>query len=209
MTVQTPQEPGHYPTAPPWASPPAPVPEAPAEQLYGGLVAPYGDPENKHGQLLVRFPEEVHVEGRPEAPSWRPVVVLTFFFSLLGVVSAMRRAGKARRYGRNRAPYWLAFVVTLLAGAAFWSVLAVNVALPAYLNLRESANTKNLQSGILDDGRIEKALAAEVSDAGCTPEGDRGGDGLRTYLCTFDLSEGGKTSLYVRADERGNWELSE
>ncbi|MEU4427270.1 hypothetical protein AB0F81_42155 [Actinoplanes sp. NPDC024001] len=209
MTVQTPQEPGHYPTAPPWASPPAPVPVAPPEPLFGGLVPPYGDPENKHGQLLVRFPEEVHAAARPEAPSWRPVVVLTFFFGLVGAVSAMRRAGKARRYGRNRAPYWLAFAGTYVFALAFWTVLAVNVALPAYLNYREGAVTKNLQSVILDDGRVEKALLAEVSGAVCAPEADRGADGLRPYLCTFDLTEGGKTSLHVRADERGNWEISE
>jgi hypothetical protein len=200
---------GQYPTAPPWAGPPDPAPVAPAELLYGGLVPPYGDPENKHGQLLVRFPEQVHASARPEAPSWRPVVFLTFFFSLLGAVSAMRRAGKARQYGRNRAPYWIAFVATWLAGAAFWSMLTVNVALPAYLNYREQAITKTLRSGILGDGRVETALAAEVNGATCSPDGDRDADGMRTYLCTFDLVEGGKTSLYVRADERGNWELTE
>ena len=56
MTVQTPQEPGHYPSAPPWADPePAPAPQA-AAPLYGGTVPPYDSPDNKHGQLLVRFP---------------------------------------------------------------------------------------------------------------------------------------------------------
>jgi hypothetical protein len=177
--------------------------------LFGGLVPPYGDPENKHGQLLVRFPEEVHASARPEAPSWRPVVVLTFLFSVLGVVSAMRRSGKARRYGRNRARYWIAFVATLVIGAAFWTVLIFNVALPSYLNYQETAITESLQNGILVDQRVGTALAADVSAVQCTPEGDRGADGLRTYLCTFDLVEGGKNSLRVRADSRGNWELSE
>jgi hypothetical protein len=209
MTVQTPPEPGRYPTAPPWASPPDPVPAEPAEPLYGGLVPPYGDPENKHGQLLVRFPEEVQAMARPAAPSWRPVVVLTFFFSVLGVISAMRRSGKARRYGRNRAPYWIAFVATLLAGAAFWTVLTFNVALPAYLNHQEQAITTDLESGILVDRRVEAALAADVSAVQCTPEGDRGESGLRTYLCTFNLVEGGKAALRVQADSRANWELSD
>ncbi|MFC7534997.1 hypothetical protein [Actinoplanes sp. GCM10030250] len=206
MTVQTPPEPGHYPTAPPWASPAAPVPAAEAaEPLYGGLVPPYGDPENRHGQLLVQYPEEVHLGGRPETPSWRPVVVLTFFFSLLGAVSAFRRAGKARRYGHKRAPYWIAFGVTLVLATVFWLAL-FRVAVPVYLDYREQAITKVVQEAILNDGRVEKALALDVSDPTCTPDGDRT-DGLRTYLCTFK-AEGGRQSLFIKADERGNWELA-
>src|SRR5690348_3619890 len=121
QTPQTPHEPASYPVSPPWMD------EAGAETAelepmpFGGVVPPYGSPENKHGQLLVRFPHEVMGSARPEAPSWRPVVAWTFLFSVLGVLSAMQRARKAREYGRRRTPYWVAFVVTGAAGAAFWS----------------------------------------------------------------------------------------
>ncbi|MEV6306775.1 hypothetical protein AB0M02_45770 [Actinoplanes sp. NPDC051861] len=209
MTVQTPPEPGHYPTAPPWASPPAPAPAAePAAPLYGGLVPPYGDPENKHGQLLVKFPEEVLASGRPEAPSWVPVVVLTFFFSLLGAVSAMRRAAKARRYGRNRAPYWIAFVTTFVVAGGFWTVLTSMVAVPYYLQVRQNAVTKVLQGEILKDGRMRTAIGSEISDPQCSPEDEQPSGGLTTYLCTFKLAEGGRASRFVRADDSGNWELT-
>jgi hypothetical protein len=175
--------------------------------LYGGLVPPYGDPDNRHGQLLVRYPGEVHAEGRPEAPSWRPVVLLTFFLSVLGAVSATRRAATAKRYGRPRAPYWMAFVLTLVGGAVFWAAVAVFGALPLYLSLREQAVTEVVQENLLADSRVETELAADVSGGECTPEGERAAGGTRTYLCTFTLTEGGKASLYIRADERGNWEM--
>ncbi|HWS34544.1 MAG TPA: hypothetical protein VN408_17615, partial [Actinoplanes sp.] len=120
MTVQTPPEPGQYPTAPPWANPPAV--EQPVASPHD---VPAYSPVYKHGQLLVRFPGEVHAAGRPEAPSWRPVVAWTFFLSALGVISALRRSAAAKRYGRARRPYWIAFVATLLGGAALWSALMV------------------------------------------------------------------------------------
>lgn len=209
MTVQTPQEPGHfYPDAPPWAASPheQPVTEQ-AAQPFGGVVPPYGSPDNKHGQLLVRFPGEVLGSARPDAPSWRPVVVWTFFLSVLGVIAAMRRSGRARRYGRNRTPYWVAFGVTLVAGAAFWSVLAVDVAIPAYLSHRESVLTEAVQRDLLSDGRVEAAAGAEVSSAQCAAEDDRDSGGTRTYLCTLLLAEGGTSTVTVEADESAAWTL--
>ncbi|GAA4963436.1 hypothetical protein [Actinoplanes utahensis] len=208
MTVQTPQEPGHYPTAPPWASTvdtgPPPVPQT-AAPLFGGTVPAYGSPDYKHGQLLVRFPGEVHAAGRPEAPSWRPVVVWTFFLSALGVISALRRAALARHYGRRREPYWTAFGATLLAGAAFWSILTFNVVIPLYQDRQEDKITAALQDTLLGDARITKSLGA-VTSVSCQAEDDRNADGLRTYLCTFQRATGTSSGKYVEADGEGNWQ---
>ncbi|MFF0374806.1 hypothetical protein [Actinoplanes missouriensis] len=205
MTLQNPD-------APPWAISPDPAPPAapdPATLPFGGVVPPYGSPQNKHGQLLVRFPGEVHGSARPLAPSWRPVVFWTFFLSVLGVIAAMRRSGRARRYGRERAPYWIAFGVTVVAGAAFWSALGYSVALPAYRHVQETKVTTALEDTVLDDGRIAKLVGAPVTNPRCTPSGDRGSDGLRTYACRFTLVAGGETSVFVEADRNGHWELGD
>jgi hypothetical protein len=206
MTVQTPQEPGHYPSAPPWAGDPEPVPAPPtATPLYGGTVPPYDSPDNKHGQLLVRFPGEVQAGHRPEAPSWRPVVIWTFLLSALGVISVLRRASQAKRYGRSRRPYWIAFVATLLAGAAFWTAVVVVAAIPAYEYRVESGITAELQTTLASDSRVKREFGA-VSGVECTPETDRDAEGVRTYLCTFQLSNGKTNGLYVNADIEGNWQ---
>ncbi|MEU4623156.1 hypothetical protein AB0G04_24680 [Actinoplanes sp. NPDC023801] len=205
MTVQTPPEPGHYPSAPSWAPPePAPAPPA-ATPLYGGTVPAYDSPDNKHGQLLVRFPGEVHAGHRPEAPSWRPVVAWTFVLSVLGVISVLRRASQARGYGRSRRPYWIAFVATLVAGAAFWTGAVATVAMPLYRYHVESGITGQLQSAVASDARVKKEFGA-VSGVECTPETDRDAEGLRTYLCTFQMSNGKTNGLYVDADINGNWQ---
>ncbi|GAA0476557.1 hypothetical protein Ade02nite_43060 [Paractinoplanes deccanensis] len=95
-----------YPTAPPWAVPPAtPAPEEP-------------QPWTPPGRLLVAYPEEMDPTSRPEAPSWLPVVFWTLAGALPGVISAARRSREARR-GRHAAhPYWIAWSATLLTMAA-------------------------------------------------------------------------------------------
>jgi hypothetical protein len=231
MTVQTPPEPGHYPSAPPWAVPPEPAhrptappwagppestppwavppePEPQSAPLYGGTVAPYGSPENKHGQLLVRFPGEVHDLNRPVAPSWRPVVAWTFLLSALGIISVLRRSAQAKRYGRPRRPYWIAFVVTLLAGGAFWSAAVLNAAIPLYHHQQESGLTEQLQTALVSDSRVTKEFGA-VSAVECTTESERDAEGVRTYLCTFELSTGKTNGMYVNADTEGNWQEKE
>jgi hypothetical protein len=206
MTVQTPHH--EYPVTPPWA----PAAAADTEELgvlpFGGTVPPYGSPDNKHGGLLVRFPHVVLGEARPQAPSWRPVVAWTFFLSLLGVVSVMRRSGLAREYGRPRLPYWIAFLVTLMAGAAFWSALIVDVAVPIYRHHVEDQVTAAVQERVLGDGRIADAVGTTVQTGGCVPAGDRGADGLRPYDCTFQLADGRSASVHIEADTRGNWETA-
>ncbi|MEU4694859.1 hypothetical protein [Actinoplanes sp. NPDC023714] len=196
--------------APPWAQHhPADARPPEVRQPFDGLVPPYGSPANKHGQLLVRFPGEVHLSGRPPAPSWRPVAAWTFFLSVLGVIPAMRRAGRARRFGHERSRYWIAFGATLVIGAAFWSAVAYGVAWPAYRHFEEKSLTASLEETILGDGRIAKSVGATVADPSCTPEGDRNADGLRTYVCSFTKVDGAKTSVFVSADTNGNWELDD
>lgn len=203
MTVQTPQEPGHHPSAPPWAIPPEPA--APTVPRFGGTVPPYDSPDYKHGQLLVRFPGEVEAGHRPEAPSWWPVVLWTFLLSALGVISALRRSAQARRFGRARRPYWIAFAATLLAGAAFWSVLTFAAAIPLYRYHEENGITARLQAALASDARITKEFGT-VSAVECTPEDGRETDGLRTYLCTFQLAGGRTNGIYVRGDTEANWQ---
>ncbi|GAA1626005.1 hypothetical protein [Actinoplanes couchii] len=200
MTVQTPPEPGHYPTAPPWATPPAPE-QPPVASPHD---APAYSPVYRHGQLLVRFPGEVHAAGRPDAPSWRPVVTWTFFLSALGVISALRRSATAKRYGRQRRPYWIAFVTTLLAGAAFWSALTVNVAIPYYQYREEHKITTLLQDSLIGDRTVIKKFGA-VTSVACRPDGERDADGVRTYLCTFQLATGKSSGMYVEADTNAKW----
>ncbi|MEV4275767.1 hypothetical protein [Actinoplanes xinjiangensis] len=209
MTVQTPSGPGqHYPSAPPWAGQPEqapPPPPAQAAPLFGGTVAPYGSPENRHGQLLVRFPGEVHDLNRPEAPSWRPVAIWTFLLSALGIISVLRRSALAKRYGRPRRPYWIAFVVTLLAGGAFWTAAVLHAAIPLYHYHQEAGLTERLQTALVSDSRVTKRFGA-VSAVECTTESDRDAEGIRTYLCTFELSTGKANGMYVNADTEGNWQ---
>ena len=175
-----------------------------ATPLFGGTVPPYDSPDNKHGQLLVRFPGEVQAAHRPEAPSWRPVVLWTFLFSALGVLPALRRSAVARGYGRARRPYWIAFVVTLLAGAAFWSALTVTAVIPLHRYHQESGITARLQDGLAADSRIVKRFGT-VSAVECTPESDRDAAGVRTYLCSFQQSDDKANGIYVEADSAGNW----
>ncbi|MEV6348521.1 hypothetical protein [Actinoplanes sp. NPDC051851] len=194
-TVETPGP--QYPVTPPWVSTPPPAePVSPA-------------PPVRHNQLLVRFPGEVHGAARPEAPSWQPVVAWTFFLSAIGVVSAMRRARRARSYGRARAPYWIAFLTTLVAGAVFWSVLVFDVALPTYQRQKESAATEAVEAKVLSDGRVEEAVGTTVKSAWCIADGDRRSDGLRTYDCSFKLGDGRTASMRIDADTRGNWETTD
>ncbi|MFI1988291.1 hypothetical protein [Actinoplanes sp. NPDC020271] len=206
---------GHQTPGGPAAGHRAPVAEngeAATEELgslpFGGTIPPYGSPANRHGQLLVRFPQAVLGESRPDAPSWRPVVAWTFFLSVLGVVSAMRRSGKAKAYGRPRAPYWIAFLATLVAGGAFWSFLIADVVVPMHRSSVESAATTAVQAKVLGDGRIEEAVGTKVKSGGCAPAGVRGDDGLRPYTCTFRLADGRSASVQIKADARGNWETA-
>ncbi|MDT4995637.1 MAG: hypothetical protein QOH97_5529 [Actinoplanes sp.] len=187
-----------YPTSPPW-SPPPPAPQA---------SSPSADdqPYTTHGQLLVRYPEEMHNAVRPRPPAVWPVAAFTVFFGLLGAISAARRAGQARRSRNSSTPYWVTFVVTLAVSGVLSLVVAASVAVPAYLALRESAVTATVRSNLVHDGRLKTLTGASASAATCATAGARAADGLREYACLFTLADGRTGTIEVAADMDGNWQ---
>ena len=201
MTTEVPQYPtATYPTAPPWAAAAPAEPDAPAY----GAVAPYGSPLPQHGQLLVPYPEEMHTVGRPKPPAVWPVALLTFLFLVPGMVSAARRATRARRGRSSPAPYWITFAVSFVASWFVWSV-AVAAAVPAYAAAYERVVTDRVESGIVHDGQLAKSTGVTVRAAACDPSGPRAADGRRQYECLLTLTNTGTGSLTVIADREGRW----
>jgi hypothetical protein len=206
MTTEVPQYPGQlqyptatYPTAPPWAAtaaePPAPV--------YGA-VAPYGSPLPQHGQLLVPYPEEMHNAARPKPPAVWPVAPLTFLFLIPGIVSAARRASRARRGRSSGAPYWITFAVSVVASWFLWSII-VAAAVPAVLAAYEDAVTDRVESAIVHDGQLAKSANVTVRTATCEPTGRRALDGRQQYECLLTLDDASTGTLNVIADRNGHW----
>src|SRR5690348_8488761 len=99
------------------------LPYGPPQQPQWGQQQP---PPYQYGGLMVPHPELIRTAGAPK-PSWVPVVAFTFFFSLLGAISAARRAGKAQRTGHPGHPYWIAFGATLVVGFVIWTAVATVV----------------------------------------------------------------------------------
>ena len=181
-----------YPTAPPWAAPPA----APAAYQPA--------PTYQYGQLLVPYPEEMINAARPKPPSWVPVVIYTFFFGMLALISVTGRARQARRGRNSVAPYWVAWGLTTVLGFFAWVAVGA-VATPLYLQYREGAVTESVQSAIVRDGALQRIAGVTATAATCTPKADRGVDGLRAYDCALTLDDGRKGTLLVTADSSGNW----
>jgi hypothetical protein len=202
MTIQTPYQPAPaqpaavYPTAPPWAPAPPPV-EQPGP---GGAGLPYP----AHGQLMVPYPQAMRDAARPEPPSWWPVLVVTVLFGVFGAIPAARRAARAKRDRNSRAPYWVVFGISLVAVATLEAGVAV-VGVPAWSAARETAATTSLQSGMVDNGKINTPAGTTVRSAACTPVGRRGPSGLRAYTCVVTLSDGQTGTMKVVADRHGVW----
>jgi hypothetical protein len=220
-----------YPTAPPWAPPPPAEAPQPAGPPWGN------EPYTQHGRLMVAHPELMNRAARPKPPSWIPVVPATFFLGvagaagffvlgvrtvgaagiligfaggalgLLGAASAARRAGKARRTGNARYPYWVAFAATCVLGPIV-AGLAVAGTVPVYLHFRQSATTKSLQSNLVHDGKVQTPAGTTVRQAGCVQTPDPGTDGLDAYTCTLTLSNGKNEVLRVRTDAQGHWKIA-
>jgi hypothetical protein len=182
------------------ASPPAPPASAP---VYGG-VAPYGSPLPQYGQLLVPYPEEMRNASRPTPPSWWPIAPLTFLFAIPGLISTVRRATQARRGRNSEAPYWITFVASLAVAFLVWCVIFV-VAIPVYLNFRETAITKSVQEHIVTDGQLKSKSRLTATSAVCDPNGSRTDDGQRLYSCLLKLDDGRTATIDVSADKDGNW----
>jgi hypothetical protein len=206
MTTEVPQYSGQshyptatYPTAPPWAA----APSEPPASVYGA-VAPYGSPLPQHGQLLVPYPEEMHNAARTKPPAVWPVAPLTFLFLIPGIVSAARRAMRARRGRSSAAPYWITFAVSVVASWFLWSIV-VSAAAPAFLAAYEDTVTARVESAIVHDGQLAKSANVTVRAATCEPSGPRTGDGRRPYECLLTLDGAGTGTLNVFADRDGHW----
>jgi len=207
MTTQLPypQQPPTpaYPTTPPWATPPAEAPVEPAPHEHDG-VSPWDAPYTEHGGLLVPYPEEMRNASRAEPPPWWPVIAWTFFFGVLGVVSAARRAAQARRGRNSPAPYWVAWVATMAVSAVAGAVI-VAAGVPAYLAYREDQATRAVQQQIMTDGRLESSAHVTATAAKCVPAGVRDAAGIRRYDCVVTLSDGRSGSMAVTAARDGVW----
>jgi hypothetical protein len=208
MTTQLPYPPQQqqphapaYSTAPPWATPPV-APTEPADQLPP--PAPFGDPYTAHGQLLVPFPEEMQAASRPTPPSWWPVVLWTFFFGLLALISVIKRAGMAQRGRNSVAPYWIAWGATMVVGWMLGAAMYV-AAVPAYLNFREDSITQQLQTNIVKDGSLTSSAHVTATSANCDPMSVRDATGLRLYDCVLTLDDGRTRTLKVIADTDSTW----
>jgi hypothetical protein len=68
-------------------------------------------------------PSRPHRAAGTRAPGVGPVVAFTFFFGLFGVISAARRANRARLIGAPAGPYWTAFAVTTVVTWVLWGTL--------------------------------------------------------------------------------------
>jgi hypothetical protein len=197
MTTQTPHPPPQpaYPTAPPWASP---VTEQAAPA--GAEPPPY----IQTGQLLVPYPEEMQNAARPTPPSWWPVIPWTFFFGILGLASAARRANRARRGGNSPAPYWIAWAATLAVVTALWGAGQL-VVRPMITDWFEQKWTVRVEQQMRTDGEMQKLMGVKASTVNCEPVGDRDAAGIRNYDCTLGLEDGRTGALAVTADSAGNW----
>jgi hypothetical protein len=91
---------------------------------------------------------------------------------------------------------------------AVLSVIAVVVAgvgIPAYLNVREGAVTKVVESDLKNGDQLKESAGVTASSASCEPVGPRDAAGIRLYICTLALADGRTGSLQVTADSDGNW----
>jgi hypothetical protein len=186
--------PAAYPTAPPWAV-------APAAPVAGTVPEP---PLPQYGGLLVPYPEAMQHASKAQAPAVWPVAAFTLLFGVLGAASAKRRADQARRTRNSSAPYWIAFVVSVVAGAFIWFVLTAVVIGPLLTEVRENQRLEAVQRNVLNDGQLKDARI-DVSAAQCRAVTDRDAEGMRDYLCRLTLKDGHTATLALTADEGGQW----
>jgi hypothetical protein len=202
MTTQLPQPPpSAYSTAPPWANPaPQPAENGPAEN------GPAHQPYLQTGQLLVPYPEEMRNASRPTPPSWWPVAIWTFFFGVLGVASAARRADRARRGGNSTAPYWITWAAMMAIAGVFWTI-AGSVAVPALKEYREDGITTQVEKNMIKDGQLKGLLGVDATAVNCDPMDVRDADGIRAYDCALTLEDGRTGTLTVTSGTDAQWDV--
>ena len=183
---------------------PGPTVEPPPP-VYGAVI-PYDQPLPPHGGYLVTHPDRL--ESERSLPKVWPVAVFTLLFSVLGAVSASRRANRAKAAGGAAAPYWLTFGIVAVAGFVLSGVVTVAVAIPAYLAVREEAAVTALQENLVTDGRLAAEAKLKATAARCDAEGERGDDDRRPYVCVLTLSTKRTGTLHVTADSAGVWAMA-
>ncbi|MEU8231167.1 hypothetical protein AB0C12_16355 [Actinoplanes sp. NPDC048967] len=184
--------PSAYPTAPPWAT-------------AGQAPTPPEQPLPQYGGLLVPFPDEMRHASRAQAPAVWPVAVFTMLFGIFGAISAKRRADQARRTRNSTAPYWITFLISLVAGAFCSFVASAVLVGPLVTELRENQRLEAVQRNVVGDGQL-KAARINVTAARCRAVGERDVEGMREYLCRLTLDDGHTASLTLTADEDGQWQ---
>ena len=235
MTTQIPYDPGsarpmpEYPASPPWAEPaPAaaaepPPPTGTPHTQHGQLMVPY--PELMHGAGRPNPPTWLPVAlvslflalagGIAAAAVATDHLGLVWgvlagacggSLGLLGATMAGRRAGKARRHGNPRYPYWLAFGLTLVA-AAVPGLYAVGVTAGIVQSqVVEPRVQRMVEQSLVRSGRVSVLDGGTVESADCLPVGARRtNDGLREYTCSVALSSGRTGTLQLTADRKGKW----
>ena len=215
-----------YPTAPPWASPPAPT-AAPAPQpappfaQHGQLIVPF--PEEMHNASRPQPPAWWPVAAWTGLFGLLGIVaalaglafgltsalglvfvLVAIVFDLVGVASASRRAGVARRGRNSVAPYWAAWGATV-AVLSVVGVAALAVGVPVYLSHREAVVAKVVESDLKNGDQLKASDGVTASSAHCEPVGLRDAAGIRLYDCTLALSDGRTGTLQVTADSDGRW----
>jgi hypothetical protein len=221
--------PSAYPTAPPWAAAgpapaaawPAPADAEPTPTAAGptptagwpapatgaqvpGPVTPPDQPLPQYGGLLVPFPDEMRHASRAQAPAVWPVAAFTLLFGILGAVSAKRRADQARRTRNSTAPYWIAFLISVAAGAFCWFVVSAVLVGPVVTEIRENQRLEAVQRNVVGDGQLRDARI-NVTAAQCRAVAERDAQGMRDYLCRLTLEDGHTATLTLTADEAGQW----
>jgi hypothetical protein len=215
-----------YPTSPPWA-PPAPPPEgSPSEDSaytrHGQLMVPY--PELMYGAERPDPPSwaPVAVVSTLLAVLGSVVatVVCTLLFGalggvvlgagggalgLLGAVVAARRAGRAKRAGNPRYPYWLAFGLSLVAATIPCLIAPYGTEQIVQAKLVEPAVVHAIQSDMVHGNKIRTAAGVTVRSATCKPIAPRRTNGLREYTCVLSLSSGQSGTLLVTGNRKGEW----
>lgn len=188
----------------PSIGPPAAAPPWDAAATPGADTAPPEQPLPEYGGLLVPFPDEMRHASRAQPPAVWPVAMFALLFGVLGAISAKRRADHARRTHNSTVPYWVAFLVSVAAGAFCWFVVAAVVIGPALTEIRESSRLEAVQRNVVGDGQFKDARIT-VTAARCRAVADRDAAGMRDYLCRLTLHDGHTGVLVLTADESGRW----
>ena len=165
---------------------------------------PYGPPQPppmpyQYGGLMVPHPELIQAAGRPK-PSWGPVAAWTFFFGIFGVISAARRAEKAKRAGHQQHPYWIAFGVTLAVTGLLTVIAVVAVGIPVLRNIRQGAVEKTVEENLVAE---PASKGVSIMAADCTSLHQKGPGDLDMYSCKLTLTTGKSGTVTVLADGDG------